>query len=357
MKRVIQICSLLIILICNLQSQTPENKFIGAGAPYKNINEVTESPSEVNLVYELELFPGQVFNGWYYYWSTGSTATGNFQINPVVSWLSISPNTFTSTSCSDIVPISYNFIAPQTPGTYNAVIQDLNGIWENTNVTLHVTENPTTAFVRSYQVNQGQTISQYDTLHWNGFGQFGCQSNYIPGNTKLFNFIERNPATWFSINPSSITVPIFGEGVVESVITGNTPGNDYVYIIEEAQYSHICFFIRVELNVITDVENENALTTPEDYSLEQNYPNPFNPSTKIKYTIPSVFASETKQSQIVSLKVYDVLGYEVATLVNEEKPAGVYEVEFDASTFSSGIYFYELQAGSFVKTKKMILLK
>jgi len=104
-----------------------------------------------------------------------------------------------------------------------------------------------------------------------------------------------------------------------------------------------------------------------NYGLEQNYPNPFNPSTKIKYTIPSVIASETKQSQLVSLKVYDVLGNEVATLVNEEKSAGNYEVNFSAKggsasggnaySLSSGIYFYKLQAGNFTETKKMLLMK
>jgi|WetSurMetagenome_2_1015567.scaffolds.fasta_scaffold08160_3 hypothetical protein len=349
MKRAILICSAMVIIICNLQAQNAENKFIGAGAPYRNIYEVTESPSSVNFVYELELFPGQVFNGSYYYWSTGSTVTGNFQINPSVSWLSISPNSVTSTSCNDIVPIAYSFAAPDTPGVYTAVIQDMNNIWQNTEVTLHVTENPTTVFVRSYQVNQGQTLSQYDTLHWNGFGSFGCLGNYIPGNSRLFNYKEHEPVPWFAINPSSITVPLFGEGVIESTITGDTTGNDFVYIIEEVQYYHLCLFYRVELNVITDIENENTLITPEDYSLEQNFPNPFNPNTRIQYQVSSI-------SQ-VTLKVYDVLGNEVVVLVNEEKPAGSYEVEFNAASLSSGIYFYKLQAGSFVDTKKMILLK
>ena len=104
-----------------------------------------------------------------------------------------------------------------------------------------------------------------------------------------------------------------------------------------------------------------------NYGLEQNYPNPFNPSTKIKYTIPSVITNKTKQSQLVSLKVYDVLGNEVATLVNEEKSAGNYEVNFSAKggsasggnaySLSSGIYFYKLQAGNFTETKKMLLMK
>lgn len=94
-----------------------------------------------------------------------------------------------------------------------------------------------------------------------------------------------------------------------------------------------------------------------EFSLEQNYPNPFNPSTKIKFTVPSVIASGMKQSQIVTLKVYDVLGNEVATLVNEEKPAGTYEVKFNAAELSSGIYFYQLSTGIYNEVKKMIVIK
>ena len=80
--------------------------------------------------------------------------------------------------------------------------------------------------------------------------------------------------------------------------------------------------------------------------LEQNYPNPFNPSTKISWQSPV--------SGWQTLKVYDVLGNEVATLVNEYRDAGSYEIEFNASKLSSGVYYYQLRAGSFVETKKMI---
>ncbi|HEY6627265.1 MAG TPA: M14 family zinc carboxypeptidase [Ignavibacteriaceae bacterium] len=111
------------------------------------------------------------------------------------------------------------------------------------------------------------------------------------------------------------------------------------------------FFYTIPTNILNDAEPVYK------FSLEQNYPNPFNPITKIKYTIPSVIASGAKQSQLVILKVYDVLGNEVATLVNEEKPAGSYEVNFNASQLSSGIYFYKLTAGNFIETKKMILMK
>jgi len=87
---------------------------------------------------------------------------------------------------------------------------------------------------------------------------------------------------------------------------------------------------------------------PSEYALEQNYPNPFNPSTTIKFHIPEL--------NFVTLKVYDVLGNEIATLVNEKKSIGSFEIKFDATGLPSGIYFYRLRAGSFVETKKMILL-
>ena len=94
---------------------------------------------------------------------------------------------------------------------------------------------------------------------------------------------------------------------------------------------------------ITEEHTANA------FELEQNYPNPFNLSTKIKYHLPEI--------SFVTIKVYDVLGNKITTLVNEKKPAGSYEVEFGGIELPSGIYFYRLQAGSYVESKKMILLK
>jgi photosystem II stability/assembly factor-like uncharacterized protein len=102
---------------------------------------------------------------------------------------------------------------------------------------------------------------------------------------------------------------------------------------------------------------EAEVMSPGKFMLSQNYPNPFNPVTKIKYSISSVAASLMKP---VQLKIFDVLGNEIATLVNEESTAGgagEYEVEFDASLLPSGVYFYRLRAGFFVETKKMILLR
>ena len=91
------------------------------------------------------------------------------------------------------------------------------------------------------------------------------------------------------------------------------------------------------------------MLVPKDFALEQNYPNPFNPTTTIFYSIP--------KTSIITLKVYNVLAEEIAVLVNEEKLVGSYEVEFDATSLTSGIYFYQLRGGDFVETKKMMLLK
>ena len=110
-------------------------------------------------------------------------------------------------------------------------------------------------------------------------------------------------------------------------------------------------------SLVVSVENNELLKT---FYLSQNYPNPFNPSTKIKYEIP--------ERSFVTIKVYDLLGNEIATLVNEEKPTGTYEVEFSPKSSikhlpagrqgsASGIYFYQLRAGNYVETKKMLLLK
>ncbi|MCJ7552816.1 MAG: T9SS type A sorting domain-containing protein [Ignavibacteriaceae bacterium] len=105
---------------------------------------------------------------------------------------------------------------------------------------------------------------------------------------------------------------------------------------------------QVVLSNLTDVD-ENPASVPDAYQLLQNYPNPFNPETNIRYSVP-------KGTQ-VTLKVYDVLGNEVATLVNEFKNAGEYNMRWQASNVSSGVYFYELRTDEFVKINKMILLR
>jgi hypothetical protein len=115
-------------------------------------------------------------------------------------------------------------------------------------------------------------------------------------------------------------------------------------VIEEGGFSP------AENNLAKDESIESIKeNAPQIYELGQNYPNPFNPTTKIRYAV--------KQDGFVTIKVYDLLGKVVATLVNENKPAGFYDVNFDASKLSSGIYFYTIRSNDFFDRKKMIILK
>jgi hypothetical protein len=113
-----------------------------------------------------------------------------------------------------------------------------------------------------------------------------------------------------------------------------------------ATNAYVCWIDSKKLTV-TGVQEGKAL--PATYALHQNFPNPFNPSTTIKFELP--------KSSVVRLSVFDMLGREVSVLVNERRNAGVHEVKFDGSNLASGVYFYRLQAGDFVSTKRMLVLK
>jgi len=105
--------------------------------------------------------------------------------------------------------------------------------------------------------------------------------------------------------------------------------------------------VTITIESTTGVDDENQI--PTEYALRQNYPNPFNPTSTIRYSLP--------QRGHVQLKVYDILGKQVATLVNEDKPVGHHRVEFDASDLTSGVYYYRLRCNGFVETKKLVLLR
>ncbi len=126
--------------------------------------------------------------------------------------------------------------------------------------------------------------------------------------------------------------------------TGIISKGDIFYILDVTEGFYILRNTHGETTQIDQMKFR-----PREYSLSQNYPNPFNPSTTISYSIPEQGA--------VQLKVFDILGREVKTLVNKEQTAGSYEVKFDASELNSGIYFYQLKADSYMETKKMVLVK
>lgn len=140
------------------------------------------------------------------------------------------------------------------------------------------------------------------------------------------------------------------------VVNSNDKFGKYSYRLKQIDFDG-----SFKYSVEVEVESR-----PTKFSLEQNYPNPFNPSTKIKYTITNSVHSLSGEAKggLVTLKIYDILGNEFATLVNEEQPAGSYEVEYNtvgtrhaSSSLPSGVYFYQLKAGSNVQTKKMILVR
>ena len=130
------------------------------------------------------------------------------------------------------------------------------------------------------------------------------------------------------------------EGQLNSKIISDSLGRLYVATYSNGLYRNT--------KTISDIKQIKE-TQPSSYKLSQNYPNPFNPTTAIKYQIP--------QREFVTLKVFDLLGNEIATLVNEEKPVGRYEVKFNASGLASGVYIYRMKVNNFIESKKMIVLK
>jgi hypothetical protein len=129
-------------------------------------------------------------------------------------------------------------------------------------------------------------------------------------------------------------------GTVGQPITGETSN--------ESNIGHSGFWYQT-IDIVTSVEQIPSALMPKEFRLEQNYPNPFNPTTTIKFALP--------QSSAVTLKLYDILGRDVATLVDNELEAGEHKVIFDAKDLASGIYFYQIQAEDFVQAKKLTLLK
>jgi len=146
------------------------------------------------------------------------------------------------------------------------------------------------------------------------------------------------------------SVTDLGDGTYEATITAPIAiGADTISAVVISGTDTVSFFWDAIVTYANPTSINENLTSPDKFCLYQNYPQPFNPSTTIKYQIPG--------ASFVSLKVFDALGREFVTLVNEEKTAGNYEVEFDGSGLTSGVYFYQLVAGDFLETKKMVLIK
>ena len=180
--------------------------------------------------------------------------------------------------------------------------------------------------------------SSHDSAGAGGGGSLVIKNN-------VNNYTEFNiPIYWVSKNPPDtcvISFTIYPDPIKSHAGT--------MYYLDDLSF----------LNNTTDIKT-NSTPNPQAIVLRQNYPNPFNPTTRIEYSIPSsvVTANYTVTTNYkVSLKVYDILGKEVATLVNREQAPGNYKVQFNGDNLSSGVYLYRLTYGDFIQSKSMVLLK
>jgi hypothetical protein len=194
-------------------------------------------------------------------------------------------------------------------------------------------------------MGSGVYLSTNNGAYWtlqniNGFGVrslFSYENNLFAGTYGGGVYFSSNNGTnWIAKNQGFTTLP---------AVSCLLAANNYVF----AGTFGVSIWRRIYSEII-GIQNISS-EIPAEYSLYQNYPNPFNPTTKIRFDV----AKETQD--IASLRVYDILGLEAATLVNEKLSPGTYEVEWDASNFASGIYFYQLKTENFSATKKLILLK
>lgn len=219
---------------------------------------------------------------------------------------------------------------------------------------LHITRN-----YNGQYTNQTGVHSRYESTLIGNF-----QSQIIYDGDSL-QYIENLPDFVFNMlyeNYQYVDSVLYADSVANA-FAGNHNSSTYynkfweiaknftIGLFQKASYRIACVIYTewIEAGGSTTNIYEDKNDLPSGFSLAQNYPNPFNPVTNIQYVVGS--------RQSITLKVYGLLGNEVAVLVNEVKPAGEYEVEFSAISLPSGIYFYRLQAGNFIETKKMILLK
>jgi photosystem II stability/assembly factor-like uncharacterized protein len=209
------------------------------------------------------------------------------------------------------------------------------------------------------------SLAFIDTILFAGTGEGVYRSgnngnNWIALNNGMTNAIvvslaASNPYLFAATNNGNIFLSknngnnwtAVDSGLVNTTIRSLVIFNGYLFVVTNGSG----VWKRLLTDMIVSVKEPKTIL-PSNFSLEQNYPNPFNPTTSIEFRIASASGGG-----LVTLKVYDILGREVATLVNEEKPARNYEVKFDGSGLSSGIYFYKLNTENFISVKKMILMK
>ena len=225
------------------------------------------------------------------------------------------------------------------------------------------TSNPDNVIAVGFDPNHSALVTEPNIAAYDQWNYFSVVTDQTIWNTSI-KWNGKNVTASLVGSNASLSVPL-GDGLGNGGGIGgadNVPEGTLAAIcdvaelivynraVSDSERSYIENYLSQKYNIITSVNDLAQNKVPNKFVLSQNYPNPFNPNTVIRFVIP--------KSSFVNLKVYDVLGREVATLVNEEKQPGAYEVNFDASGFSSGIYFYRLRAGgNYSATQKMVLLK
>ncbi len=209
----------------------------------------------------------------------------------------------------------------------------------------------------SFDINRIDEIIPHNELEeWQFINQ---TMNFHPMHVHgvMFQVYARNGSTNLSPNDKGWkdTVLVFPNEEVKVLIKFTDYSGQYLIHCHNLEHEDDGMMLNFKIEEPTNVEETNTL--PEGFELYQNYPNPFNPTTTIQYTVPVAVKTLHATSQLVQLKVYDVLGKKVATLVNEIKQPGNYKVSFNASNLSSGIYYYSLKTPHGIITKKMEVLK
>jgi type IX secretion system substrate protein len=226
--------------------------------------------------------------------------------------------------------------------------------------------------LRSYMLGQNRSGELIDPCNWE-FGEVfneDCSTInprfiYAGDPVAQSGWVCRYPSDQRQLGSTGPFDLVKGEPIeiIIAYIVGR--GTDALNSITEARRitKDVIGFYNTNFSYVpVGINDKPEIQLPTEYSLSQNYPNPFNPSTTIKYSIANVGTSRDLSLQQVVLKIYDILGREVATLVNKQQKAGSHEVQFDASNLTSGVYFYQLHASSisvpsYIESKKMILLK
>ena len=249
-----------------------------------------------------------------------------------------------------VEPTAYSLAVTASNGT---VIKNPDQAGYNFGTTVTLTATPATGY--SFTAWSGDATGSTNPLAVTINGNKNITANFAINRYTVT--LTASPKNGGTVSGSGIYD--YGSSVTIAAVAKNITGSKFQFInwtengIEISKNTSYTFNITANKNLIanfldiTSVEDEGGI--PTKFVLSQNYPNPFNPSTTIRYNLP--------KEAMVSIKVYDMLGREMKTLIKEYKSAGSYNVEFNASNLTSGIYFYRLTAGDFTQVKKLVLMK